>query len=78
MSSFVFKLNGAGVRQLLQGAEMQRILSDLANEKAAAAGTGYEAKVQVYSKRAVANIYPTTYEAAQDNYNNNTLVKAVL
>lgn len=77
MSNFKFELNSQGVQELLKGAEMQSILSDLASSKASAAGAGYQAEVHVFSKRAVANIYPTDFKSAQDNYNNNTLLKVV-
>lgn len=77
MSSIVFKLDQQGVRDLLQGAEMQQILREYGNAKAQQAGDGYECDVHVYSKRAVANVFPNTAEAANDNYENNTLLKVI-
>ena len=42
MSSIVFKLDQQGVRDLLQGAEMQQMLREYGNAKAQQAGDGYE------------------------------------
>ena len=77
MSKFELVLNDAGIQALLKSPEMQRILGDIGRQKANAAGTGYEAEVHVYQKRAAVNIYPTTWESAKDNYENNTLLKVV-
>lgn len=77
MSKFELVLNDAGIQALLKGPEMQSILRDIGNQKANAAGTGYESEVHVFSKRAAVNIYPTTWESAKDNYENNTLLKVV-
>ena len=77
MSKFELKLNDEGIQALLKGPEMQGILADIGRQRASAAGTGYESSVHVFQKRAAVNIYPATYEAAQDNYENNTLIKVV-
>lgn len=75
--SKTFELNEDGVRELLQSDEMQTILGELARSKAAQAGPDYGSEVHVYSKRAVANIFPASAEAAHDNYENNTLLKVI-
>lgn len=77
MSKFVLKLNDAGIQYLLKGPEMQGILGGIGRQKANAAGPGYESDVHVFQKRAAVHIFPSTYEAAQDNYENNTLIKVV-
>lgn len=77
MSKIELVLNDAGIQELLKGPEMQGILADIGREKANAAGPGYESDVHVFQKRAAVHIFPTTYEAAQDNYENNTLLKVV-
>lgn len=77
MNNFRLELNDAGIQELLKGPEMQSILSDIGNEKANAAGAGYESEVHVFSKRAAVHIYPGDFESAQDNYKNNTLLKVV-
>lgn len=76
-SDITFVLNPAGVRELLKSPEMQRILQDAADAKAAACGQGYEASVKVGANRAYANIYPATKEAYHDNLDNNTLEKVI-
>ena len=75
--NFRFELNSEGVKELLKSSEMQDILQELADEKAAEAGEGYAASVHVGQKRAYANIYPNTKEAVYDNLDNNTLEKVI-
>ena len=77
MSSFKFEPDKAGIGELLKGPEMQGILKEYGRQKAAQAGNGYNYAVHVHQRRAVANIYPDSEEAAQDNYDNNTLLKVV-
>lgn len=77
MSNIKLVLNDAGIQALLKGPEMQSILGDIGNAKASAAGPGYASEVHVYQKRAAVNIYPSDFKSAQDNYNNNTLLKVV-
>lgn len=74
---FELVLNDAGIQALLKGPEMQSILNDIGQQKASAAGAGYESEVHVFSKRAAVHIYPGDFESAQDNYKNNTLIKVV-
>lgn len=75
--SIQFKLNSAGVRELLQSPEMQNILLQKGEEKAAEAGDGYMADVHVGAKRAYVNIHPATKEAYIDNLERNTLEKVI-
>ena len=77
MSKFELKLNDEGIQYLLKGPDMQGILSGIGRQKASAAGTGYSSEVHVFQKRAAVHIFPASYEAAQDNYENNTLLKVV-
>ena len=77
MSKFNFELDSAGVQALLKSPEMQSILSSEAQRKAAQAGEGYKSDVHTGQKRAYANIYPGTKEAAYDNFDNNTLEKVI-
>lgn len=72
-----FELNSAGVRELLKSSEMQSIIDGHAQAKAKQAGNGYEADTRIGKKRAYANIYPATLEAAYDNLDNNTLEKVI-
>lgn len=77
MSKVRFELNEEGVRELLQGAAMQSLLGSLASQKAAQAGSGYKSAVHVFTRRAVAHIFPGDAESAHDNYENNTLLKTI-
>ncbi len=77
MNKVRIKLHSAGVRALLKGAEMQKFLDEQAKAAAARCGSGYESRVGVAKKRAVADIYPATADARRDNYKNNTLEKAL-
>lgn len=75
--SVKFKLNSAGVKELLKSSAMQSILAQNAAKKANAAGEGYASSVHTGQKRAYANVYPATKEAAFDNLENNTLEKVI-
>ena len=77
MNKVRIKLHSAGVRALLKGAEMQDILKEQAAAVEARCGDGYESRVGVAKKRAVADIYPVTADARRDNYKNNTLEKSL-
>ena len=76
-SDFRLELNDQGIQALLKSPEMQGYLDEIASSKASAAGPGYESEVHVFSKRAVAHVYPGDFRAAQDNFDNNTLLKVV-
>ena len=76
-SDFEFKLNSAGVRQLLKSEEMQSILSEYGSEIASNAGSGFEKDERVYKKIAVVNVYPKTEHARIKDYKENALLKAV-
>lgn len=73
----VFKLDYAGVGQLLKSSEMQTMLSGIARAKASQAGEGYGSDCRVLSTRAVATVYTESDEAKRDNLDNNTLLKVV-
>lgn len=75
--SVKFKLNSAGVQELLKSGAMKSVLSQNAAKKANAAGEGYASSVHIGQKRAYANVYPETKEAAFDNLENNTLEKVI-
>lgn len=77
MSKLKFKLNRAGVRELMQSNEMQAILNDKANEAINRLGTGYAMDTRVGKNRANAMVYAETYQAKKDNLENNSILKAV-
>lgn len=73
MSKMKFQLNYEGVGELLHSAAMESVLMGYANAMAGRAGEGFKA-VQMGTRVIVVT---DTDEAAQDNYDNNTLLKAV-
>lgn len=77
MNKVKFKLNSKGVQELLKGSAMQSILMEQARSIAGSAGEGYFSETRVYKKRAVGRAYAGTSEAVHDNYENNTLLKAL-
>lgn len=77
MSKVVFKLNRAGVRELLRSSEMMEVCEQHAKSVAARAGDGYEVSTYTGSNRVNASVKAATPEAYRDNLENNTLLKAV-
>lgn len=77
MSDFKFELNKEGVRELLQSAEMQKIVSEAGSRVLESCGEGYEIKNGVGATRAGSTVFPTTRKAANDNRKNKTLQKAL-
>ena len=78
MAKVKIKLNRKAVRdQLLKSDAMANICKAQAEAMAARCGNGYAADVHVGKNRVNASVYPATKEAARDNLNNNTILKAV-
>ena len=78
MAKKQFQLNRKGVRELLQSAEMLNACGMYAEDIKGRAGAGYEVSTHSPGKTRVnASVYAATKEAAQDNLENNTLLKAV-
>ncbi len=77
MSSFKFKLNQSGVRELMKSAEMQSVLTNYASNIRNRCGNGYEQDIYIGSNRANAMVSAATIKAKRDNNKNNTLLKAV-
>lgn len=77
MSNMKFELNRDGVRALMQSPEAQALVLEKAEQiRDRCPDVGYEADVKVGKTRAVAMVKAATFEARQDNYENNTLLKA--
>lgn len=76
MAKLRVKLNRKGVRELLKSQEVMDECVRIAQEKASAAGDGYESDSGYVGKtRASAMVYPSSAAARSDNYHNNTLLK---
>lgn len=76
MSKVKFKLNRAGVRDLLRSDEMMSVCKEYASGIQARAGDGYELTTHVGPNRVNASVHAATAEARRDNYEHNTLLKA--
>ena len=74
---FKFKADRAGIGELLKSQEMMNICAEYANAVQARAGEGYLVTTFVGKNRVNASVMADTYEARQDNYENNTLLKAL-
>lgn len=73
----LFKLDIGGLRELMKSGEMQAALDEAGSAVASTAGEGYGYRTHVASYVAICNVFPDTKEAAHDNYENNTLDKAL-
>lgn len=72
-----FELDINGLRELMKGPEMQAVLQEAGDGVASGAGGDYGVRVHVADYVAIANVFPESKEAAKDNYENNTLLKAL-
>lgn len=77
MSSMKFKLNRAGVAELMKSGPMISVLNEYAQGIKNRAGDGYEVDLHIGKNRANASVRARTYQAKKDNKKNNTLLKAV-
>jgi hypothetical protein len=77
MSKVQFKLNSAGVREMLRSNGTANACREHANKVAGRCGSGYEVSTYIGTKRANASVMAVTEEAIRENYENNTLEKAL-
>ena len=77
MAKVDFKLNLPGLNELMKSSEMQAHLKQAGAAVASAAGSDYDHKTYVIRYVAVENIFPASKRAAHDNFQNNTLWKAL-
>lgn len=77
MSRMKFKLNSAGVKELLKSDAMKAICRERASGIQARCGPGYVVEDRNYPERSGAAVRVDSYEAYRDNLENNTLLKAV-
>ena len=78
MAKVKFKLNLAGLNDLMKSGEMQAVLNSAASQIASAAGDGYEVEsAHPISFVGIAAVHTKTPEARRDNNENNTLLKAL-
>ena len=72
-----FVLNRKGVNELLRSEEMRQVVEQYGRDVQNRAGEGYDTRTHMTEQRVIVNVFPATEEAAVDNYENNTLLKAV-
>lgn len=77
MGNVKIKLNTAGVRELLKSSEMQEACRECAEKVLARAGEGYAIEPRNYPERSGYAVKAETRQAYKDNYNNNTLIRAL-
>ena len=77
MSNVQFKLNKAGVRELLKSEGVYGECKKVAQSALAKCGDGYAVHDVRYPERSGAAIAATTMKAVNNNKKNNTLLKAV-
>lgn len=77
MSNMKFKLNRAGVADLMKSSAMQTVLTKYASNIKNRCGDGYEQDIHIGRNRANAMVSAKTRKAKKDNLKNNTLLKAV-
>lgn len=71
------KLNSEGVQELLKSEAIQNQCLSLAKSAVSSLGSGYTAETRNYPERSGAIVKATTYEAAKENSENETIQKAV-
>lgn len=72
-----FKLNLAGLNELMKSPQMESILDAAGQAVAQAAGPEYAHRVHQASFVAICNVYPDSKNAANENFKENTLIKAI-
>ena len=77
MSDIKFKLNRAGVAELMKSAPMQNVRAQYASDIQSRCGDGYVKDIHVGKNRANEMVSPKNNKAKKDNMKNNTLLKAV-
>lgn len=72
-----FKLNLPGLNKLMKSSEMQSKLLEAGKAVAGSAGGDYAAEVHTASFVSISNVYPDSKRAANENFRQNTLLKAI-
>ncbi len=78
MSKMKFKLNRAGVGELLNSSQMKKVCNKYAINAQKKLGKGYKARSFVGTDRVKASVGAVTHKAKKENAEENTILKAVL
>ena len=77
MGKVKVELNNKGIHELLKSQEVEDACQAEAQKIAARCGSGYATDTKDMPTRQIASVFTTTKEALKDNYDNNTLLKAM-
>lgn len=77
MSKVRIELNHGNIAAFLKGGEVEAMVKSYANRVSKNAGAGYAVRTHTTEQRVIANVYPSTKEAARRNYETNSLLKAL-
>lgn len=77
MGNVEFELNLKGLNELMKSPEMVAALDEVGEAVARNAGEGFAKRTHQANWVAICNVYPNSADAAKDNYENNTLLKAL-
>lgn len=77
MADIKFELNLKGLNELMKSDEMVKALDEAGETVARKAGSDYSKRTHQATWVAICNVYPDSKKAAKDNYENNTLLKAL-
>lgn len=77
MANIKFELNLKGLNELMKSEEMVAALDEAGDVVARKAGSNYAKRTHQATWVAICNVYPDSKEAAKDNYENNSLLKAL-
>lgn len=72
-----FALNMAGLNELMKSKEMESILEAAGQSVAQTAGAEFGSRVHQASFVAICNVYPDSKKAANENFRENSLLKAI-
>lgn len=76
-NSVQFELNLSGLNELMKSDEMVSILEEAGEVVADIAGSEYGHRTHLGSFVAICNVYPDSKDAAHENFEENTLLKAL-
>ena len=77
MADVKFELNLPGLNELMTSPEMQAALDEAGEHVARIAGSDYATSSRAGRWIGFCNVYPDSARAAKENYNDNTLIKAL-
>lgn len=77
MANVKVKLNLKGINEVMKSPEILSAVEAAGKAVANAAGSEYATRSGLINYIAYCNVYPDSNKAAKDNFDNNTVIKAV-